>query len=471
LALSLPGSWLATLSGFAGADNTDRFDDLIDKVSGDNLGIESLYENSAYGGELDVEGRLVTLAGGDVRLAVGGGYRHNRFSTSIVGVPSTESGSRGNYYGFGEVSIPLVSASNATPFLYQLALSGAVRHEEYDRFGGVTTPKLGAVYAPSPDIAFKLSWGRSFKAPTLLQQYRAYSTTLRFAAQVGGSGFPAGATVLVTGGGNPDLRPERARTLSTTAELHPRAMPGLNLSATYFDVDYTDRVVQPLLPPFAALSSPVLAQFIDYNPTPAKLAALIARDPDGLYNTTRTPYDPAKVVAIANGILINAARQRIHGVDFVGSYRLPVGRGNDVTLSAQGSWLTSSQRNSAGAPLTKLAGTNFNPPRFRGRGGVTGHFGAVAAAGFINYMGGLIDATSVPAASARGMTSVDLTLIWKVSARAKVLRGLELSMTVQNLTNSRPPYLAPLDDSTVNYDSTNYSPLGRFVSATVRKTW
>ncbi|WP_163048775.1 TonB-dependent receptor domain-containing protein, partial [Acinetobacter pittii] len=78
------------------------------------------------------------------------------------------------------------------------------------------------------------SWGRSFKAPTLRNEFQVFRVGLQPAYYNGGI-YPAGSTEQFTSGGNRDLKPERARTLSTTLDLHPRAVPGLMLSATYFD--------------------------------------------------------------------------------------------------------------------------------------------------------------------------------------------------------------------------------------------
>ena len=97
------------------------------------------------------------------------------------------------------------------------------------------------------------------------------------------------------------LKPERARTVSATAEFHPRALPGLHLAVTYFDIDYRDRVVAPLqLAPRSFLSNPLLARYIQFAPSAADQAAIIARDPDGLGNGIGVTYDPGKVVAIAD---------------------------------------------------------------------------------------------------------------------------------------------------------------------------
>jgi outer membrane receptor protein involved in Fe transport len=470
LTWNLPGDWTATLNGSYGRNDTHRFDDFIDETSGENDGAETYYRNYAYGAELDLEGRLFSLPGGDVRLALGGGYRFNHLHT-FSPTRDLGSGSIGDYYGFGELSVPLVSQANAMPLLQQLSFSAALRHEEYDRFGGVTTPKLGLVYAPAPDLDLKFSWGRSFKAPTLSNEYTPFDVILQPAYAFGGANYPAGSTVLMTGGGNPDLGAERARTWSTTIDLHPRAVPGLNVSATYFNVDYTDRVTQPISNgALGALTNPAVQDFVELDPTEAQQAALIARSARGLRNFLGVPYDPTQVVAIINNVLVNAARQRIHGVDLSGTYRIVIPSG-DVILSGQGSWLTSSQRNSLSAPSFQLAGTNYNPPRFRARSGVTGHFGRFTTAVFANYIGPILDENASPPAHGSDMTTIDLSLMWKAPDNAGALKGVELGFYVQNLNNAKPPYLAPFDDTTVNYDSTNYSPLGRFVSLSLRKAW
>ena len=48
--------------------------------------------------------------------------------------------------------------------------------------GKVTTPKVGLIYEPGAALTLKASWGRSFKAPTLYQQYVGYETYLLNAA-------------------------------------------------------------------------------------------------------------------------------------------------------------------------------------------------------------------------------------------------------------------------------------------------
>jgi hypothetical protein len=64
------------------------------------------------------------------------------------------------------------------------------------------------------------------------------------------------------------------------------------------------------------------------------------------------------------------------------------------------------------------------------------------------------------------MTTVDMTLIYAPSAILG-LHGVELSLSVLNLFNEAPPNLAPIAPIVVSYDSTNYSAVGRFVTASI----
>src|SRR5690606_26393495 len=133
---------------------------------------------------------LFALGGGDARLAVGAGYRHNDFmqiNTSGAAVVDGEVRSR---FAYAELNLPLIGASQNISGVRRLALTGAMRAEDYDSFGGVTTPKLGLIYGPSDDFTLKASWGKSFKAPTLSLQYSSQNAYLYPAAALGGAGYP-----------------------------------------------------------------------------------------------------------------------------------------------------------------------------------------------------------------------------------------------------------------------------------------
>src|SRR3546814_12233264 len=125
-------------------------------------------------------------------------------------------------------------------------LTAAVRSEDYDSFGSVTTPKLGLIYSPSTDFTLKASWGRSFKAPTLFQRFSSKNAYLDAPpSRFGGTGYDDDATVLSTSGGNRNLDTERARSWTAALAFHPAAIPGSEPELTWIDIDYTVRVLTP----------------------------------------------------------------------------------------------------------------------------------------------------------------------------------------------------------------------------------
>src|SRR5262249_29197969 len=67
---------------------------------------------------------------------------------------------------FGEVQIPIVGESNRMAAVYSLALSAAVRHDDYNDFGGATEPNVGLTYKPVDWISLRGVWGESFVAPS-----------------------------------------------------------------------------------------------------------------------------------------------------------------------------------------------------------------------------------------------------------------------------------------------------------------
>ena len=175
--------------------------------------------------------------------------------------------------------------------------------------------------------------------------------------------------MLLLTGAAPDLKPERATTWSGTVEFKPRLVAGLDVKATYFNIDYRDRLASPFTSVLSALYNPIYDDFIAYDPSAAEVNALIATVPGGLVNETGAPFDPAGVGAIVDTSLRNSERQRIHGIDIDADYRIELGRSGTLRLSGSASHLVSAQQLSAGQPFLPLAGTIFHPPHWRGRAG------------------------------------------------------------------------------------------------------
>jgi outer membrane receptor protein involved in Fe transport len=462
----LGNDWFITFGGTYGEDDT-AYKSYLVSATGNQSVTRQQFNNESRSWEIGAEGPLFAVGDGDSRLAVGIGSRKNELRYVISG--DSFGGGEQARFVYAELGVPFVSPASDISGIHRLELTAAIRGEDYDSFGRVTTPKLGVIYEPTADLTLKASWGKSFKAPTLLQRYQGKDVYLWSAATMGASGLPADATALESYGGNADLRAERARTWTASLDLHPESLPGLDVELTWFAIDYTDRVVQPVVYQ-QALGDPTYANFVDQSPTLAQIQALLAAYNNAFYNFSGAAYDPSKVVAIVHGQFVNAARQRIKGLDLSGSYLFDLGDGH-LTLRGSASWLDSTQTTSASQPEQTLAGTVFNPARLKGRIGAVWASGGFSASGFVNYTGGVTNRLVTPLEKTASFTTVDTTINYDVGQRAGALSGVTLGLSVQNLLNRAPPLYTAVVATYVPYDATNYSAIGRFVSVSVSKHW
>ncbi|TAL90503.1 MAG: TonB-dependent receptor [Rhodanobacter sp.] len=469
IAFSLGDDWSTTLGGAYGKDDT-AFESHFVPAAGNRLVSQSCYCNESRSWEIGAEGPLFSLGGGEARLAVGAGSRKSEFRVVPKVSGSSYGGDERARFVYAELNLPFVSPSSDIAGVHRLEFSAAMRGEDYDSFGQVTTPKLGLIYDPTADLTFKASWGKSFKAPTLLQRYESKDAYLFSAPAMGAAGSPADATALLSYGGNTELRAERARTWSASLALHPEALPGLDAELTWFNIDYTDRVVVPIIASQLALSNPSYAEFVDRSPTLEEIQGLLAVYNNAFYNYAGAPYDASKVVAIIRDQYVNAAQQRIKGLDLSGSYRFDLD-GGQLAIRGSTSWLDSAQRTSAGQPEQVLAGTVFNPARLKGRIGAVWVSGGLSASGFINYTGGVTNRLATVTEKTASFTTLDTTINYDLGERADAFSGLAFGLSVQNLLNRAPPLFTAVTAAYVPYDATNYSAIGRFVSVSVSKHW
>lgn len=466
----LTEEWSLTLGGSSGRDET-RYGSRLTTPDGNPAGeSRGCYCNDSRSLEVGAEGPAFTVSGGDVRFAIGAGYRENRFEARSYTSTSLTEGELSSRYAYGEVLLPLVSPDQGVGGAHKLEATAALRYEDYGSLGDVTTPKLGLVYQPSADFTLKGSWGKSYKAPNLLQQFQDYIVYLQPAAATGATGHPDDATVLMTWGGNPDLEPERAESWTASALFHPQAISGLQVELSYFDIDYTDRVVQPVNNVPAAFRDPIYAAFLEHDPSPSRQAEIIAPSDSGVTNFTPGPYDPANVVGIIHNRYVNVARQRVRGIDLSGSYAFDFGGGNMV-FRGSASWLDGQQQNTPAQPEFDTAGMIFNPPKLRARAGTVWSGHQVMLSGFVNYLGGVTDNRMPVETEVGSFTTVDANFRYSTRSESGAFSGIDLALSVHNLLDREPPFVTPIADFAVNYDSTNYSPVGRFVSFSVSKRW
>lgn len=476
LDVALPGDWSARLHAAFGRNEMER------TFSGISVATllqtsRSLTEffNGMQSTGIELEGPLWALPAGNARASVGGGYRNNsldRRSVNLVtaAISSVLTADESSRYIYAEVDLPLVSEGQNMPLARRLSLNAALRHENYNSFGASTTPKIGAIWGLAPSVDIKASWGESFKVPTLLQRYDASSLILYPGSSFGQA---AGSQVLVFPGPNPDLTPEKAEIITAGFVARPKFLPGLRFEFGYFDIDYKDRVASPIDNLFATLSNPIYAQFVALNPTIAEqnVAFAATNQPFGTFlpglNLAGAPYNAANVIAIIDARTINVSSHRASGVDLNMRYATGLLGGN-LSLSGNGSWITKGVRKLTSlAPELPAAGVNFWPAKFKGRFGAGWSRDGFNLNANVNHIAGIVDRAVTPNVKRSSMTTLDLVVDFQL--KLNVVGDVGFNLAVTNLFNKAPPFLHPVNNFRVNYDSTNYSALGRVVSATVTK--
>lgn len=463
---SLPNDWTIDLSVAAGRDKT-RFQavGITRATGGTYLSRSFSYGNRSRTYEADAEGPLVSLPGGDARLAVGAGYRHNDFRYLYIGSPVAD-GKEGSRFAYAELNLPLVNPDQGAAGIQRLELTGAVRTEDYDSYGRVTTPKVGLIYSPNADWTLKASWGKSFKEPTLFQGYIEQFSYLYPATTFGGTGYAPDATALYLNGGNLTLTPERAKTWSTSIAFHPEALPQLEAELTGFHIDYTNRIVQPITSTADVLTNPIYTAFVIHDPTSGEKAEVLASTE--FTNYTGSSYDPDKLVAIVDNRFVNAAQQRVKGLDLSGSYRFDLANSR-LTFRGSVSWLDSERALTSTSPFSDSSGILFYPVKVNGRAGATWNRGGLTASLFGNYKSGVTN--PVDGTKGASFTTFDLTLRYDTGARESIFSNLVFEASAQNLFNREPPSYVVTSFENAPYDSTNYSAIGRFLSLSISKRW
>ena len=460
LDFTLPAGWNASLSGTASGSS----DQVAYAFTGGPIFVA--IDHRAGDVEASANGPVFSLPSGAVKLAIGAGYRTEHYDVEEnPGINMV--GSRSVTYVFGEAFAPLVRPSDDRFLLHALDLSLAGRWERYSDFGATANPKVGLRYKPLDGVTLRATWGTSFKAPQFIQT-TLQSTTYDYPdAALGGH---SGGDALLTYGGNPDLKSERSSSWTAGIDWSPPAWRSFHASLTYFNIDYTGRIVQPISGIGTALANPAYAPFIITHPTSAQQAAAIAAT-SIFHNRTGAAYDPASVDALIEDRFTNAASQKIDGVDLSLKQAVTLNSANELDAFVNVSWLHITQQSAPGGPQQTLTGTLFNPPKVRVRSGLTWTHGGISATGIVNYISGETDNGVTPNANVGAWTTLDLTVTYKVGRVTPWLPNLEASLSISNALDAAPPYArgASVEAPGFNFDSTNASAIGRFVALTLRE--
>lgn len=421
------------------------------------------------------DGPLFELPGGTVRLAAGATWRRESFfrrgeSFFFGETPrplARTDRARIIEAGFAELLVPLFGAGNARPGLERLELSAAVRHERYGDFGSTTNPKLGLVWEPVSGIRLRGSYGTSFRAPALREVGDPLVIGPTQLPDEEGNNRP----VLFLSGGNPDLEPERARSLTFGAGITTRALHGFTAELNFFRTSFSDRIGTPAFEDILnALKDPVFAPFVT-RVDPVGSAADRQRVVDLINDPGSIVPDflpPEIFTAIIDGRFVNTAKLVVRGMDLSASHSFPAA-GADVSLGANASYLFDFKRQiTPAAPLVERVDTVSNPVDLRVRATASVNWRNWGATASVNHVGSYDDDVSDPDREVDAWTTVDVQLRYQPQLRG-FARDLTLSLSVQNLFDADPPFVDQVGG--YGYDPANADPLGRFVALQLIKRW
>ncbi|HEY0488700.1 MAG TPA: TonB-dependent receptor [Telluria sp.] len=409
------------------------------------------------------------LAGGPIGVAVGGEFR--REEATLEPTSGTEIG---NIIGLGYSAydgarnVAALYAEVLAPVHKTLELSGALRADNYSDAGDSYTPKFGFKWSPMKTFAARGTYARGFRAPSTAENgvggLAAFSTAtdpLRCGLGVESACDPASVAIITSP--NPDLSPERARTINLGVIWDP--YPRTNIAIDVWEIKRKNEINQEQID--AAIAG-----------------GRVARDPSTA--DPGIPGDPGAITAVLASY-VNSAQSEVRGVDVEFRQGFTVGQVSGFVLDAKWThlfkWLRTEQdgtsRDFAGThgncDVTNCIGTPDDRVNFRlswerevwkvsanvnFRGNIKNTFFKDDPEGCASHFANGDDAPT--GCELPSFTTVDLTVRWMAMPK------LEVFGSVQNLFDQ----IAPLDPLT--YGAQAYNPLdaqgaiGRFFTAGVR---
>lgn len=484
--------WEATIGGFLGKDSSAQITPRVDSTAlttalrstnpatafnpfgGTNskavldsifVGIFNPYaDNRTRGADLNVNGKLFSIDGGDVRLAVGAEYiRYTIGGGSAIGnrdFPTKlfQFQERNQKSIYGELFIPLVGSQNATGGIERLEISMAHRNDYYSDVGSTSNPKIGINWSPLDGLMLKGSYGTSFRAPNLqdlpLLRTGAGLAVVTWLDPLSPSGSSVGLSL---NAGNPDLRPESAKTWSGTIEWKPNSIPGFNASATYFSIDYRDVIG---FPPRTAnsLLDPNYAFAVTRNPSDSLIQSYLNQ------GFTIAGVRPPTIAFFYNGQARNLGSIYNDGIDFSLAYDTDTSFGN-LSFGLNGTYVMNYDVaiTQLAPPVEQADFINY-PIDFRARGSLGWSNNGASAEVTVNYLDGYKNNLSTPVQNVSSFTTVDLHLGYAFGDEG-LLGGLSMNVSATNVFDRRAPFVNIQN----GFDPGQASALGRYITFTVAK--
>jgi iron complex outermembrane receptor protein len=485
VAVDLGSSWRASLAGAYSLNTTDHSQFQFTQPA---LGVRearSHYDTSSF--DVHADGPMLRLPAGAVKFAFGATRRKETSDVdSITGDASfIYSAERTISSAYAELNVPIFGNGVGVPAVQALELTLAGRFDRYSDFGDTANPKAGLAWAPVSGVVLRGTYSKSYRAPPFRQVVTpqfGYLIDVPDPASIRPDGL---TTSLLVNGGNPDLDPETSESTTFGVSLTPQWAPGLRTELTYFDIAYRKRIVDLIADNFLSFLTDerALSPFITRDPSDEFVRGIVSDVFEGIIDFNRGIFgrtDASQILAdydigaYFDGRYNNVATSEVRGIDVQLAYPVRIGT-NRLDLQLLGAYLIDyTIRTSAATPGQELLDTAFQPVDLRLRAAAAWSRQHWSAAAYVNYVDDYEDPGSFYSSARRiaSWTTLDLQVgyEWQEAHAGSWLEGLRLSLSVLNLLDKDPPALNAAAFQ-LGYDAENASPLGRFLSLSVRKLW
>lgn len=306
-------------------------------------------------------GSLFSLPAGEVGIAAGAEYRKEKsreITDPLAAQGLTFLNAIPNRMGkydvkevFVETTVPLLAD---IPGIYNLTLDAAGRYSDYSSIGETTTWKVGLDWTVIPSLRVRGTLSQAVRAPSIGELYNPQSENFATVADpcnylitntnrpstakdpalrqanCTALGIPVGwvdtysANRPGVSGGNPDLKPERARSFSYGFVWQPDFLPGFGMSMDYWWINLTDAI--------GAVTAQTNATRCVDSPGGInnKFCSFITRAPVGGTTDSGGRTFPEHSISRWLALNENLARSRRVGVDLEMDYRFKMFDGDTV---------------------------------------------------------------------------------------------------------------------------------------------
>jgi iron complex outermembrane receptor protein len=426
--------------------------------------------------DANLDGLLVDLPAGAARYAVGVQYREESFGNTYLFPPTNNTfyPSRSVDAGYVELHVPVIGQTASSRGDPALELTLADRAEHYSDFGSTNNPQFGLIGKASSSVTIRGTYGTSFVAPLLSQLNPIPSGVSSlpgylFNPAPGGTPNP---NTLEVAGGNPDLKPEKAKVWTVGLDFKPPQLPGFTSKLTYYDIVFGNEIIAPAGSIFGGnifVDEAILGpEIVQRNPPLSLIEQLISQSPvyANFYHV-----DPTTIGAIFDTRYQNLSTVKTRGLDFGVGYKTTL-LGTGIDTGIDGTYiLTFDNQFIATAPVTSILNTAYNPIDLRFRARVLVNYGALSGGMYVNFTNDYTDTNITPNGHVASWTTADAVATYTFGAAGGPLGGVSVSLSVINLTDRAPPYVANPYGYPLNYDGNNANALGRFFSLRLQKRW